>query len=328
MPMKISVIIPTYNYGRYILEAIESVQRQSVPDLEIIVIDDGSSDDTQRVLCGVSDVRLRVHRTPNRGISAARNEGLRRARGKFIAFLDADDRWRPGKLRLQLQMMESEPDLGAVFTNFVRFRDDEVFPLDQFAFFPELRRVPSVVSRAGHGRRVVGEAFSQFVAFGEFPTWVQTMLFRAEVIRGMRFPAKHQTQGAVRYSLCEDLHFCLRAFDRAPVGYLEEPLVEVRRHGENITSRLSEMPHAKLEALRLLETEALNARARAALRRRVGRAWVDSGRIHVGEGRFWKGLLAYREAMRYGGFRHSALKQLLLFPLAAARHSLRGDSAA
>jgi hypothetical protein len=203
-----------------------------------------------------------------------------------------------------------------------------VFPLHQFAFFPELTRVRTVAARGGHGRRVVGEAFSEFVGFGEFPTWVQTILFRADAVRGLRFPARHQSQGGVRYGLCEDLHFCMRAFDRAPVGYLEEPLVEVRRHGENITSRMSEMPHAKLEALRLLEEEAWNARSRAALRRRVGRAWVDSGRIHIGEGRFREGLHAYREAMRYGGFRHSALKQLVLFPVAAARHFLRGPSPA
>src|SRR5688572_19309459 len=176
--MRTSVIIPTYNYGRFVREAIESVQRQTVQDFEIIVIDDGSTDDTQEVLRGIADPRLRIYRTENRGLSAARTEGLRHTRGEFIAFLDSDDRWRPEKLELQLAMMEREPDLGAVFTNLVQFKGDHVYPRDQFSYFPELARVQTVPAKAGNGRRVLANGFETFVAFCEFPTWIQTVLFR------------------------------------------------------------------------------------------------------------------------------------------------------
>jgi len=171
--MRTSVIIPTYNHGRFLREAIDSVRSQTVEDLEIIVIDDGSTDDTPQILASMDEPRLSFHRTKNRGLSAARSEGLRRARGQFIAFLDADDRWRPEKLERQLAMMESEPDLGAVFTNLVQFDGQNVSSVDQFEHFPELARVPSAPAKAGHGRRVLTNGFATFVLFAEFPTWIQ-----------------------------------------------------------------------------------------------------------------------------------------------------------
>jgi glycosyltransferase involved in cell wall biosynthesis len=293
------------------------VQRQTVQDLEIIVIDDGSTDDTQDVLRSIDEPRLRFYRTENRGISAARNEGLRRAAGRFIAFLDADDRWLPQKLELQLQMMEGEPDLGAVFTNLIRFDSEHVYPLEQFSFFPELAKVPTAPARAGQGRRVLGNAFEAFVVFTEFPTYIQTLLFRASTIAGLKFPEWRPDRPGMRFDMSEDTYFCLRAYERAPVAYLETPLVEVRRHGSNVTHSLDELPHARLAVLRLLAQEPHDPPAWKALRRRLGRAWVNAGRSHVAHGRSIQGLLSLAQALRYHGYRHSAMKSLLLFPFQA-----------
>jgi len=97
----VSVIIPTYNYGRFLGEAIGSVLGQTFDNLECIVIDDGSSDETEHVLASFSDQRIVSTRTPRLGVSAARNHGLEMSRGTLIAFLDADDipiNWN-GRLR-------------------------------------------------------------------------------------------------------------------------------------------------------------------------------------------------------------------------------------
>ena len=107
----VSVVIPTYNRGPLVLEAVESVLAQTVPPLEIIVVDDGSTDDTRERLRPYL-TRIVYRYQENQGVSAARNHGIREARGEFIAFLDSDDVWHPRKLELQLQVFEERPDLG------------------------------------------------------------------------------------------------------------------------------------------------------------------------------------------------------------------------
>ena len=98
----VSVVIPTFNHGDFLCEAIESVLGQTYPYFEIIVVDDGSSDHTQKKIeCYGS--RIRYFYQENKGLSAARNRGIKEAKGNFIALLDADDLWLPKKLELQMQ---------------------------------------------------------------------------------------------------------------------------------------------------------------------------------------------------------------------------------
>ena len=101
----VSVIIPTFNRAEVISRAVNSVLNQTFKDFECIVVDDGSTDETGSVLCGFAD-KIKVVKTENRGVSAARNTGAKLAKGKYIAFLDSDDEWRPQKLQKQLDFMQ------------------------------------------------------------------------------------------------------------------------------------------------------------------------------------------------------------------------------
>jgi glycosyltransferase involved in cell wall biosynthesis len=113
---EVSVVIPTYNRARYVTKAIESVLAQSYTSFEIIVVDDGSTDDTQAVLQPYAN-RIRIISQKNSGPGAARNAGIQAARGRWIAFLDSDDEWSPEKLAAQIADLEQHPDLVAHFTN-------------------------------------------------------------------------------------------------------------------------------------------------------------------------------------------------------------------
>jgi glycosyltransferase involved in cell wall biosynthesis len=106
MNPKVSVVIPTYNRAEKVRKGVESVLAQSFTDLEVIVVDDGSSDDTGQSLKYEFGDRIRYYFQPNQGVSTARNKGIEEARGEWIAFLDSDDLWEKEKLEAQLKALE------------------------------------------------------------------------------------------------------------------------------------------------------------------------------------------------------------------------------
>lgn len=112
---EVSVIIPTFNRSSMVLRALQSVLEQDYPNFEIIVIDDGSSDDTRSRIPGDGRIKLLVHAS-NRGVSAARNTGIRYCSGRFIAFLDSDDYWLPAKLARQMAFFGAHPSAVACQT--------------------------------------------------------------------------------------------------------------------------------------------------------------------------------------------------------------------
>ena len=113
----ISVIVPTYNHAEFLPQALESIFSQTCGDHEIIVVDDGSSDETRSALAPFSD-RITYLYQENQGPSVARNRGIRAAQGEYITFLDADDLWLPDKLEAQRAEMEREPRPGLVGCGF------------------------------------------------------------------------------------------------------------------------------------------------------------------------------------------------------------------
>lgn len=117
-PGLVSVVIPTYNRRYIVGSAIQSALDQSYPSVEVIVVDDGSIDDTESLVRSF-DSRVRYLRQDNAGVSAARNLGLRSARGEFIALLDSDDQWLPWKLAAQVAVLRRAPDAGMVWTDMV-----------------------------------------------------------------------------------------------------------------------------------------------------------------------------------------------------------------
>jgi glycosyltransferase involved in cell wall biosynthesis len=121
---KVSVIIPAHNAENTILETIISLQKQTLQDIEILVIDDGSKDKTVEVVQQVTDPRVQIFIYPNGGVSVARNRGIEQAKGEFIAFIDSDDLWTEDKLELQLAALEQHPEAGAVYSWTVNMMDN------------------------------------------------------------------------------------------------------------------------------------------------------------------------------------------------------------
>ena len=168
----ISVVIPAYNSERFVAEAIESALGQSHPPVEVIVIDDGSTDSTGDVVRSFSD-RVHYHYQENGGIGRARNKGVQLARCTFLTFLDSDDCWTENKLSLQLQQFSLDPELDMVFGQAVQVVTGEAWDnrnkdLSQMTLEPGL--VPGGILMKRESFLRVGE-FRSDTKVGEFIDW-------------------------------------------------------------------------------------------------------------------------------------------------------------
>lgn len=122
----ISIVIPTYNAESFIKETIESVLKQTHTEWELIIIDDGSTDSTADIIQEYveKDSRIKYYYQTNAGVSTARNKGINLSKGKYIAFLDADDIWLPNNLKEKVKILESDSDVYWVFSNIIYFYND------------------------------------------------------------------------------------------------------------------------------------------------------------------------------------------------------------
>lgn len=133
---KVSVILPAYNRAHLLERSVSSVLRQTYNDFELIIVDDASTDDTEKLVRGLSDPRLRyIRHEKNQGVSAARNTGIADSKAAYIAFQDSDDEWVEDKLEKQVALMDQLPEtVGIVYCDFIRHTADgsaEYFPLSK-----------------------------------------------------------------------------------------------------------------------------------------------------------------------------------------------------
>jgi glycosyltransferase involved in cell wall biosynthesis len=200
------------NYGKFLAEAVESVLAQTVSDWELLIIDDGSSDDTQQVAARFTDPRIRCVKSDRLGQSRAKNLGIDLARGEFIAFLDADDAWLPEKLEKQLALFA--PGVGVVFSR--RSLMDE-------ASRPLPAKPPAPFPR-GH---VLAQMYSQnFVCFSS------AMVRREVFSRVGRFDPQ--------WDLAIDYDLWLRVSRHYTFEFVDEELVRYRTGHGNLSKKLAD----------------------------------------------------------------------------------------
>lgn len=269
---KISVIVPSYNCAAYIEETLNSILCQTVTPHEIIIIDDGSTDDTENKVKAFTSPLIKYVKQSNAGVSAARNHGLAKATGDLITFLDADDRWLPTMLERQTATMLSNPELVLSFTDFIRFDDppsSNIYP-SQFNFYPELKYIPVVSSAHDNSVKIIdGDGFCQLVSFGEIPAYTQTIMLRRSYIADLRFD--------VSLKICEDAEFILRCSTLGKVAFDSTVLVEVRRHQNNATRDISLIAIDKLACfIKILAYKNLDSLQYSALQKRLIRAYWNA----------------------------------------------------
>lgn len=218
--MRVSVVIPAYNSARFLRETIESVRQQTAPVHEIIVVDDGSTDETEQVIQSLGEGIVYI-RQANAGVSAARNRGIAQASGEIIAFLDADDLWLPQKVENQVSAFLGNPNMALVATDRTDIDAQGGLLLDSlfkkqglYAFFSELRGNP------------VPQALSRLVQVNFIPT--SSVMVRKSALAQVGI-----FDTAIRYG--EDLELWARIAAQYPIACLPEVLIRYRQHGNNAT---------------------------------------------------------------------------------------------
>jgi glycosyltransferase involved in cell wall biosynthesis len=221
----ISVIIPSYNAARYLPQAIESVLAQSYRPFEILVIDDGSTDDTVSVLEKYRS-SIRYFRQPNGGPARARNRGIAEARGRYIAFLDADDIWLPNKLSQQVQCLERNAEAALVHS--------DIYYLDDETQLQSLREV----GRASY----VGNCYRLLLEHNR-------IIFSTVLVRRESLAQVGGFDEQIRHASTEDYDLVLRLGRRFPFAYIPEPLTVYRIHNANATKHFQRMLAGHLTVL-------------------------------------------------------------------------------
>jgi glycosyltransferase involved in cell wall biosynthesis len=168
----VSVVIPVRDGEAFVADAIDSVCGQTIDDLEVIVVDDGSTDNSFAIAASHVDGRTRAVRQAATGAAAARNHGARLARGEWLAFLDADDLWMPDKLRLQMQVLEQAPSATMVFGHVQEFLSPEFAATGGQLAIPRLLPGYSVVTLLVRRRDFAATGdFDERLMTGEFADW-------------------------------------------------------------------------------------------------------------------------------------------------------------
>ena len=232
--MTVSIIVPAYNCAAYLDETLQTLCAQSEPDIEIIVVDDGSTDATLGIAQAqaVQDERIRVFTQRNSGTpAAARNRGLREARGEFIAFVDGDDLYHPEKIARQLQVLKDHPQLDIVFCDVVQYTADPYDPGNECY----LRDRDFVTAANAYLEKLSANVYGCTEGFYRFMSTRFTCLCTPNVLI-RRCVLQHETVWfPENFVIGEDLDLWFRLAQHAKIGYLNLALSYYRHHDAGIT---------------------------------------------------------------------------------------------
>lgn len=267
-PVRFSIVIPLYNKAPYVRCTVESALAQTFTDLEVIVIDDGSSDGGAELLASIDDPRLRVVRQANAGVSRARNRAISLARGEWVAFLDADDWKHPDFLASLVAAQESHPQVDAVATRYVNFQDSDGTP------------IPMCPVPAGPFEiELITDLPSRWMTGPTFMT--SSVAVRTTRLRQMQpcFPPGE--------SFGEDLDLLFRVAEQTAIALIHAPLVAYRVDAQgSLTTQYRQTVPPFLERMRAraLSGAMSTTQSKSALRF-VAQLKLDLAREALGAGR-------------------------------------------
>ncbi|BAZ10229.1 putative glycosyl transferase [Calothrix sp. NIES-4071] len=258
---KVSVIIPAYNAMRYLPQTLDSVLQQTFTDFEVVIVNDGSSDNIAEWAPQLKDSRVRLITQANQGVSAARNKGIANSTGEYIAFLDADDLWAPEYLEKQFNYLDKHPHVGVVYT-WTKLIDEFGKPINRIF--------------ASHAE---GMIWKKLLNDDVISTGSSAMVRRLCIddIGGFDTQLAH----------AEDLDFWLRIAKKYEFAVIKEPLSSYRQHPGSVTKNRDKMMRGLQtvyeKAFATAPLDMLYLRNQAYANLFIGFAWlaIDDGNILI-----------------------------------------------
>jgi len=226
---KVSVIIPVYNGERFLSEAIESVINQTYPNWEIIAINDGSTDRSMEILKHYkSKLSSLIHviNQENLGPSVARNSGIKKAKGEYIAFLDYDDLWLSEKLEKQVKFLESNNEISLIYCDCYIIDNNSNIEKDTYSEKTKF---------------IKGKIFKKLLSNNFIPT--STVLLRKKVLDDVGL-------FNLEYKISQDYDLWLRISDKYLIDFLKQPLAKYRFHSESISKDVKLMTNEDFQILK------------------------------------------------------------------------------
>lgn len=262
----VSVVIPVYNRAKTVRRAIESVLTQDYSNIEVVVVDDGSTDGSQAIVNGLGDPRVVLIQHPvNRGVSAARNTGIFASTGEFLAFQDSDDEWLSGKLSAQIRALQSaDPQCVLVYCTKVVYGRDSARQFGR-------RRVACVPSP--EQRDLAGDLRLSLIKGTSISP--QTMLMRSQSVRAIG-GFDTLIYGA------EEWDFCQRLAQQGTFAFVDEPLVNTYIQDDSISKFNPRVDRSLLRTYNKMKRRGVNAASIADPIARLGLRLARAGRPHQG----------------------------------------------
>jgi len=321
MTPTVSVVIPTYNRAAKVDKTIDSALEQTISGVEVIVVDDGSSDDTRALLGKKYGNRIHYHYQPNQGASGARNRGITEARGKWIAFLDSDDLWEKHKLELQLKTLEQYGDeCGACYTDTRFYNNSETRTLFEMARDSYWHREDTGIN---------GEALRLLVRPGGagMVVCLSSLLARADLVReagGFDIKLLYSQDSEFMFRLALQTRLC---YVNRPLVWFDRSPAEIRHVG--VSSQWNQMDfflqdsQVRLEKLLGLG-ESVPAQIRDLIREQLSSIHSGWTNWYLEAGQYGKARGSVTKAAKMHLNRNIALKWLLTWTSPAlARHAVR-----
>ncbi len=293
----VSVILPTYNRAHLLEETIRSVLQQEYTDLELFVLDDGSEDHTSDLVRSIPDARINYQRFPHTGHTGRlKNFGIRHAAGDYIAFIDSDDTWKPGKLERQIKLLEDNPSLGFSITDVTTFRDDTIL-------IPHSYKLQDTIECRSIFRDMKE---SRFIVYNP------TLIIRKGCLERTGYFSETMRSGDYNFNCRLAWHF--------DAGIIYEPLVMRRVHDSNMSRDIPFENYAEyLETFEYLYKEKMIERRY--LLQAKGNAWFKMGKLHAAKGNWSLAWQHYRKSLRYTPLKGDAYRGIWQAFLQSFRHA-------
>lgn len=268
----VSIIIPAYNAQDFIAETLDSILAQTHKNSEIIVVDDGSTDNTASIVKNYGGRVAYFYMENSGGCAAPRNYGIDHCSGQFICFFDADDIMLPTRIEYQVDFLKRCGDVGLVFSDYKNFTKDNIYDESHFQTCPRLKRQ----LRPQEG--LVLEKACEHLAEENFGIAGSFMMRRDLLASGDRFD--HNLKA------CEDFHFYYRLARRTEVGVVNKIGMLRRFHGNNMSSNPTRMLTEGIKCYTSLRETENDSGARNMLDRYIASCWSDLSRIRANRGEY------------------------------------------